>query len=115
MKDVLIISNYFPPEIGAASNRIFQLAGGLSKEHSVSVICPLPNYPTGKVFEDINATSSGGEFIITVLGILFQIINQATLKLNESIENRRIILFFDTEGDTQSLLIVIPSIISLAL
>ena len=54
MKDVLIISNYFPPEIGAASNRIFQLAKGLSKEHNVSIICPLPNYPTGKVFEDYN-------------------------------------------------------------
>lgn len=52
MKDILIISNYFPPEIGAASNRIFQLAKGLSKEHNVNIICPLPNYPTGKVFED---------------------------------------------------------------
>ncbi|ARV09677.1 glycosyltransferase WbuB [Winogradskyella sp. PC-19] len=55
MKEVLIISNYFPPEIGAASNRIFQLAKGLSKNHNVSVICPLPNYPTGKVFENYNA------------------------------------------------------------
>ena len=52
MKDILIITNYYPPETGAASNRIFQLAHGLEK-HSfkVSVICPLPNYPTGKVFE----------------------------------------------------------------
>jgi len=58
MKDVLIISNYFPPEIGAASNRIFQLAKVLSKEHNVSIICPLPNYPTGKVFEDYNANET---------------------------------------------------------
>jgi len=58
MKDVLIISNYFPPEIGAASNRIFQLAKVLSKEHKVSIICPLPNYPTGKVFEDYNANET---------------------------------------------------------
>ena len=52
MKDILIITNYYPPETGAASNRIFQLAHGLEKlNFKVSVICPLPNYPTGKVFE----------------------------------------------------------------
>ncbi|WP_396602634.1 glycosyltransferase family 4 protein [Algibacter sp. R77976] len=52
MKDVLIITNYFPPETGAASNRIFHLAEGLQR-HSfkVSVLTPLPNYPKGKVFE----------------------------------------------------------------
>ena len=55
MKDVLIISNYFPPEMGAASNRIFQLAKGLSEAHKVSVICPFPNYPTGKVFDNYSA------------------------------------------------------------
>ena len=53
MKDILIITNYFPPEIGAASNRIFQLAEGLQKHHfKVSVVTPLPNYPNGKIFED---------------------------------------------------------------
>ncbi|RNC88189.1 MAG: glycosyltransferase WbuB [Winogradskyella sp.] len=52
MNDVLIISNYFPPEIGAASNRIFQLAKGLSSTYKVKVICPRPNYPTGKIFKD---------------------------------------------------------------
>lgn len=51
MKDILIITSYFPPETGAASNRIFHLAEGLEKnEYDVSVITPLPNYPTGQIF-----------------------------------------------------------------
>jgi glycosyltransferase involved in cell wall biosynthesis len=52
VKDILIITSYFPPETGAASNRIFHLAEGLQK-HSfkVEIITPLPNYPTGKIFE----------------------------------------------------------------
>lgn len=53
MKDVLIITNYYPPETGAASNRIFHLAEGLQKHHyNVSIITPLPNYPTGKIFKE---------------------------------------------------------------
>ncbi len=53
MKEVLIITSYFPPETGAASNRIFHLAEGLKKRHfKVSVVTPLPNYPTGKIFKD---------------------------------------------------------------
>ncbi|WP_323787420.1 glycosyltransferase family 4 protein [Psychroserpens sp.] len=53
MKNVLIITSYFPPETGAASNRIFHLAEGL-KDHqfNVSVLTPLPNYPTGQIFKD---------------------------------------------------------------
>ncbi|WP_027126230.1 glycosyltransferase family 4 protein [Gelidibacter mesophilus] len=52
MKDVLIITSYFPPETGAASNRIFHLASGLQQHNfKISVITPLPNYPTGKIFK----------------------------------------------------------------
>tara|TARA_B100000809_G_scaffold248955_1_gene279613 strand:- start:174 stop:1337 length:1164 start_codon:yes stop_codon:yes gene_type:complete len=54
-KDVLIITSYFPPEIGAASNRIFQLAYGLQQhDFNVTILSPLPNYPTGKIFEGYN-------------------------------------------------------------
>jgi glycosyltransferase involved in cell wall biosynthesis len=53
VKDILIITSYFPPEIGAASNRIFQLVEGLQKnDYRVTVLTPLPNYPKGQIFEE---------------------------------------------------------------
>ena len=52
MKTILIITNYYPPETGAASNRISHLAEGLQKHgFKVSILTPLPNYPTGKIFK----------------------------------------------------------------
>ena len=51
-KDILIISNYYPPESGAAPNRIHTLATSLTKHnYKVSVVCPFPNYPFGKIFD----------------------------------------------------------------
>ena len=53
--NILIITNYFPPEIGAAANRIFMLARSLKNSgNQVSIVCPFPNYPLGKVFAGYN-------------------------------------------------------------
>lgn len=53
MEEILIISNYYPPEKGAAANRIEQLALKLSQNnYTVSVICPLGNYPKGTLFPE---------------------------------------------------------------
>lgn len=52
-KEILFVTNYFPPEKGAASNRIFSMVKGFSEnDYKVTVVCPLPNYPQGKVYKD---------------------------------------------------------------
>ena len=48
---ILYISQYYAPEIGAASERITGLAFHLNKlGHKVTVITGFPNYPFGKVY-----------------------------------------------------------------
>lgn len=61
MKEILIISNYYPPEKGAAANRIEQLTLKLHQNnYKVSVICPLGNYPKGELFPEYK-----GKFSVT--------------------------------------------------
>lgn len=49
---ILFISQYYPPEIGAASNRIGYNAKYLAQAgHEVSVLTSAPNYPEGKLYK----------------------------------------------------------------
>lgn len=64
MKKILIITSYFPPETGAASNRIFELSKGLQEKGlKVSVVTPLPNYPTGNIFKAYKGKIKATEII----------------------------------------------------
>jgi glycosyltransferase involved in cell wall biosynthesis len=61
MENILIISNYYPPEKGAAANRIEQLALKLHENnYTATVVCPLGNYPKGQLFPEYK-----GKFTVT--------------------------------------------------
>lgn len=50
--NVLIVSPTFPPEVGAAPSRIYNMAMGLRKAGAhVDVLGGLPNYPKGEIFD----------------------------------------------------------------
>ena len=46
---VLLITQYFPPEIGAAASRWGDYVNILINQgHKVTVLCEMPNYPYGR-------------------------------------------------------------------
>lgn len=56
---ILLISQYFPPETGATSNRMISIARGLRRAgHNVHVIAEKPNHPEGVIRDDYR----GGPF-----------------------------------------------------
>lgn len=49
---LLILTQYFPPEMGAPQARLQELAVRLqARGHEVTVVTAMPNYPTGRVFD----------------------------------------------------------------
>jgi colanic acid biosynthesis glycosyl transferase WcaI len=45
-----ILTQYYPPEVGAAQNRLSHLASHLvSLGHEVTILTAMPNYPTGRI------------------------------------------------------------------
>jgi len=48
---LLIITQYFPPEMGAPQARLYELAQRLAAMgHEITILTAMPNYPTGKIF-----------------------------------------------------------------
>ena len=49
---ITVLTQNFAPEMGATAVRLYELTTRLAaRGHSVTVIAPLPNYPTGRVFD----------------------------------------------------------------
>src|SRR5690554_4910927 len=49
---LLIVTQYFPPEMGAPQARLYELARRLHERgHQITILTAMPNYPTGKVFK----------------------------------------------------------------
>jgi glycosyltransferase involved in cell wall biosynthesis len=54
---LLILTQYFPPEVGAPQNRLFELAVRLKKSGiDVSVLTAMPNYPQMKIYDGYEGT-----------------------------------------------------------
>lgn len=50
--NILFLTQYFPPEVGAPQNRIFEFAKRLKNNgHNITVLTAMPNYPKGEIYE----------------------------------------------------------------
>jgi glycosyltransferase involved in cell wall biosynthesis len=48
---IVLLTQYFPPEMGAAQNRLMSLARAFrDRGHEITVLTSLPNYPTGNIY-----------------------------------------------------------------
>jgi len=57
MRNFLIHTQYYPPEIGAPQARLSELASGLKKHgFDVRVLTAMPNYPRGRLFQGYKGT-----------------------------------------------------------
>ncbi len=64
MANIVFLTPYYPPEVGAAQTRISETAVRLVKRgHQVTVLTALPNYPKGKVFPEYRGRARRREII----------------------------------------------------
>jgi glycosyltransferase involved in cell wall biosynthesis len=61
---VLFLTQYYPPEIGAAQNRLSDLAKRLGQMgHHVTVLTALPSYPKGEIYEGYRGRIKMTEYV----------------------------------------------------
>lgn len=62
--NILIVTAYYYPEVGAAASRIGNMAQGLkAKGHNVDILTVMPNYPIGHIFDEYKHKFSSKETI----------------------------------------------------
>src|SRR5215472_4268148 len=65
---ILFLTQYFPPEIGAAQTRLHSMVEELTEMgHTAEVVTGLPNYPTGRIFPEYRGTFYRREVINRVV------------------------------------------------
>ena len=63
-----VITQYYKPEMGAPQNRLFEMCTGLKQLGAdISVLTAMPNYPTGKIFEEYKGRFSCDEIVDDLL------------------------------------------------
>ena len=76
--NILVVSQYYPPEPGAPSNRVAAFVEAMVKrEHRVTVICEFPNYPSGRLAPQdrwrlFRVEKNGGYRIIRTFVLTFE-------------------------------------------
>ncbi len=61
---LLIITQYYPPEMGAPQARLYELASRLrNMGHEITVLTAMPNYPTGRIFKEYRGKARVSENI----------------------------------------------------
>lgn len=61
---VTVLTQYYKPEMGAPQNRLYEMCIGLKEKGvDISIITGMPNYPTGKIFDEYRGTLSSREIL----------------------------------------------------
>ena len=61
---ITLITQYYKPEMGAPQNRLYEMCTGLKKLGAdISIITGMPNYPTGKIFDEYKNKCSITELV----------------------------------------------------
>lgn len=61
---VTVLTQYYKPETGAPQNRLYEMCIGLKEKGvDISIITGMPNYPTGKIFDEYRGTLSSREIL----------------------------------------------------
>lgn len=61
---ITVITQYYKPEMGAPQNRLYEMCRGLKDNGAdVSIITGMPNYPTGKIFDEYKGRFSMTETV----------------------------------------------------